>query len=355
MLEHVGNLHVHSTLSDGHGTHAEIVQAAFHAGLDFVVITDHNLRPDGLDGYRYQGEKRVLLLIGEEVHDQARTPEKSHLLVYETRRTMAEFASATQTLINEINRASGLSFLAHPYDCAAPRFGQPDLSWDDWGVEGFTGLELWNFMVEFKCRLKNWPRALYYSFLPQRISRGPKPETLARWNALLSAGRRVVVIGNSDAHALPAKLGPLRRVLFPYQWLFRAVNTHVFTERPLVGDPELDRASLFEAIRGGRCFVGYDRDVSSRGFTFSGHSEEGSAVTGDRLGFRLGATLQVHSPAPGQIRILRAGSLVREWPLAQSVVLTVSQPGPYRVEVHLPVSGSFRPWIYSNPIYIEQA
>jgi len=354
MFEFSGNLHVHSTLSDGHGTHDQIAAAAVQAGLDFVVVTDHNQRPDGLDGYRFVGEQRLLMLIGEEVHDPKRTPEKSHLLVYETRREMAGFGKNPQDLIEQTGSHGGLSFLAHPFDCAAPRFKQGDLSWDDWQVEGYTGLELWNFMVDYKCRLRSLPEAVFYSYLPSRIARGAHRRALALWDSLLNSGKRVVAIGNSDAHALPARLGPLRRTLFPYAWLFRAVNTHVLCEQALSGEPEQDRASLFNAIRHGRCFIGYDLPADTRGFMFSGHSDQGTAIMGEALTFGLGATLQVRSPIPAKIRILRAGSLLREWPVAQHAVLTISEPGPYRVEVQLPSGSRFRPWIYSNPIFAQR-
>ena len=354
MFEFSGNLHVHSTFSDGHGTHDQIAAAALQAGLDFVVVTDHNQRPDGLDGYRFGRDQRLLMLIGEEVHDPKRIPEKSHLLVYEARRAMAEFGKVPQELIEQTARHGGLSFLAHPFDCAAPRFKQSDLSWDDWQVEGYTGLELWNFMVDYKCRLRSLPEAIFYSYFPSRIARGANRRALALWDSLLGSGKRVVAIGNSDAHALPARWGPLRRTLFPYAWLFRAVNTHVLCEQDLSGEPDRDRALLFEAIRLGRCFIGYDLPADTRGFMFSGNSEHGTAVMGDSLTFDLGATLQVRSPVPGKIRILRSGSLVREWSAAQHAVLTISEPGPYRAEVDLPLGSRFRPWIYSNPIFAQR-
>jgi hypothetical protein len=87
---------------------------------------------------------------------------------------------------------------------------------------------------------------------------------------------------------------------------------------------------------------------------FSGHSEHGNAVMGDGLTFSLGATLQVRCPVPGRIRILQAGNVIREWPASEHAVLTISQPGPYRAEVNLPSGNSFRPWIYSNPIFAER-
>ena len=64
MREYVGNLHMHTTLSDGHGTHAEVADAAIQAGLDFIVVTDHNVLPTELEGYHFRGFQRILQLIG---------------------------------------------------------------------------------------------------------------------------------------------------------------------------------------------------------------------------------------------------------------------------------------------------
>ena len=44
MPEIVINLHMHTTYSDGSGTHADIANAAIKAGLDAVIITDHNVK-----------------------------------------------------------------------------------------------------------------------------------------------------------------------------------------------------------------------------------------------------------------------------------------------------------------------
>ena len=354
MHEFVGNLHMHTTLSDGHGTPDEVADAAIQAGLDFIVVTDHNILPTELEGYHYRGFQRVLRLVGQEVHDPDRVPERSHLLIYGIDADMTEYVERPQSLINEVRVRDGLSFLAHPVDCGIPRFDQPDLSWDDWEVDGFTGLEIWNFMTSYKCSIRSLAHAVYYGLFPSRIRRGPEPEALDRWDRMLSEGKRLVAIGNADAHALPYNLGPLRRTIFPYEWLFKAVNTHVLTKQPLSGDLSEDRTRILHALRKGRSFVGYDQPASTRGFMFSAHSEYGNAVMGDRLQYRLGATLQVSTPFPAHIRIVRGGHTVREWSATQHGVQSIREPGPYRVEAALRRSGgATEPWIYSNPIYIE--
>lgn len=351
MYEYVGNMHLHSTDSDGHGTHQHIVEAALRAGLDFVIVSDHNTLSKQHEGYHFKGERRLLMLIGQEVHDTERTPERSHLLIYGADDDLSEYAKHPQTLVEQAAERGALTFLAHPVDCSAELFGKSDLSWADWEVRGYTGLEIWNFMSEFKCRLSSWPRAVYYSYFPSQVARGPAPEILERWDAQLRAGLHTVAIGNSDAHALPVKAGPLRRVIFPYEWLFRAVNTHVLLPQPLSGESEGDAAMIYEALGAGRCFVGYDRAARSDGFRFKADADQRQAVMGGQLQFKLGATLQVRCPRPADIRLVRHGVTVRSWERSQHALQTVNRSGAYRVEARLEPE---RGWIYSNPIFLER-
>lgn len=350
--EYIGNLHVHTTYSDGSGSHDQVALAAIRGGLDFVVVTDHNLWVDGIDGYRYADGRQVLLLAGEEVHDQTRQPQKNHLLIYEAHDELTPFGSHPKRLIDQVNRANGLSFIAHPVDPASPIFHEPDLSWVDWDIDGYTGLELWNFMSEFKARLTSWPVALYYAYNPNMAADGPFKATLKRWDALLADGKRVVVIGGADAHAFPVRLGPLKRVIFPYEFLFRAVNTHVLTSDPLTGDSEVDRRRLFHSIAHGRCFVGYDLPASTQGFRFSAQSDSGAAIMGDAVRARYGATLQIRVPMRTEIHLLRDGEPIRTWSNSDAAIQVVSEPGAYRVEVYIGYRGKRRGWIFSNPIYV---
>ncbi len=351
MHEYVGNLHMHSTDSDGHGTHQQIAEAAIRAGLDFVIVTDHNQLDKQHERYYFKGDRRLLMLIGQEVHDIERTPERSHLLIFDCADDLSEHAADPQRLIDQAAQGGALSFLAHPADCAAEIFGRTDLSWEDWEVRGYTGLEIWNFMTEFKCRLTSWPRAFFYGFFPGEIANRPSADILERWDAQLGAGLRTVAIGNSDAHALPVRVGPLRRVIFPYEWLFRAVNTHVLLPDELSGDLDRDAALIYQALGSGRSFVGYDRDTSSSGFGFTAQAERQRVVMGEQLQFKLAATLQVRCPRPAEIRLVRHGATVKHWPRSQHAVQTVNRGGAYRVEVQL---DSGRGWIYSNPIFLER-
>ena len=63
MHEAVINLHMHTPYSDGNCSHEEIAQAAIKAGLDAVIVTDHNVWVQGIEGYFEEEESRVLVLV----------------------------------------------------------------------------------------------------------------------------------------------------------------------------------------------------------------------------------------------------------------------------------------------------
>ena len=48
LFEYLGNLHIHSTFSDGNGTVPEIVGTAAKAGLDFIIFNEHDYPADTL-------------------------------------------------------------------------------------------------------------------------------------------------------------------------------------------------------------------------------------------------------------------------------------------------------------------
>ena len=354
MHELVINLHMHTRYSDGSGTHAEIAQAALRAGLDAVIVTDHNVLVSDLSDYYRDGDRRVLLLIGEEIHDTRRDPQKNHLLVFGANRDLVSLAENPQRLIDSVRNSGGLAFIAHPVDPAAPAFGEPDISWVSWEVQDFTGIELWNAMSEFKSLMKTRFRALLYGLNPGLVARGPFQATLQKWDDLLAKGRPVVAVGGSDAHAFPASLGPIHRTIFTYEFHFRAVNTHILVPEPLDGDAAGDRRQILDALRLGHAYIGYDLPASTRGFRFTAQGKDGLVWMGDTLLLESGVTLQISLPRRTECRLLKDGQVIKTWRKREICTYITTEPGVYRVEVFLSYLGRRRGWIYSNPIYVRQ-
>jgi hypothetical protein len=353
MHEIIVNLHMHTRYSDGTGTHKDIAEAAIDAGVDAVIVTDHNVLVNGVEGYYRVGRSRVLLLVGQEVHDQDRIPQKNHLLVFNSNRDVAGLADDPQALINSVTEAGGLSFIAHPKDPEAPAFNETDISWEAWDVEGYNGIELWNGLSELKTVVPTKLHGAFYAYFPQFIGHGPIPETIQRWDELMSTGKQVVALGGSDAHALDMHMGPIHRTIFPYIFHFRTVNTHVSIPEPLTGEVEPDKKMIYEAIAKGHCFVAYDLPAPTRGFVFRAKGLEHSAIMGDEIPAKGGVTLHIHLPSKADITLLKDGVPIGTASNKQTLTYNTSEPGVYRVEVHRSYLGKKRGWIYSNPIYIR--
>ncbi len=341
---------MHTPYSDGEWFHADIARAAEKAGVNVIVVTDHNVLVRGIDGYY----GRTLVLTGEEVHDPTRQPQASHCLVYEAGEDLAPFAPRPQALIDEVNRRGGMAFLAHPYEVASPlSMDAIAIPWADWQVKRFRGIELWNCMSDFKARLSNWPLAAVLAFFPSWALRGPFPQTVRKWDELLASGEKVVAIGNADAHATPYRAGPITRPILPYAFLFRCVNTHVLLPRPLSrNNVEADRKMLFGAIAEGRCFVGFDLAAPTRGFSFTAQSGSASAGMGETLIRGSVSRFRIETPSAATLRLFRDGKLIAQG-RGRVLERMDAEPGVYRAEAHRPFRLALRPWIYSNPIYVR--
>jgi hypothetical protein len=335
-------------------THDQVAAAAAQAGLDFIIYTDHNVCVEGVEGwYRPPGaNQEILRLMGQEVNDQKLEPELNHLLVFFVTRDMQVEAAEPQRLIDTVVAEGGICFLAHPLERPGLPAAEDIYPWVNWEVSGYTGIELWNAMTEVKWQLRTIPRAIIGAYLPPLSLQAPFHETLAKWDELLATGRKVVAIGSSDAHGWSFSLGPLRRTVYPYEYLFRAVNTHLLLAEPLARQIDRAREQICETLKFGRCFIGYDMIGSSRGFTFVGTSGDQQATMGDTLALNGAATLRVTSPERAELRLLQDGRVV-----AQATDTTLEwqtrSPGVYRVEAYRRYWGQQRGWVFTNPIYVK--
>jgi hypothetical protein len=358
--EYRGHLHIHTSYSDGSKLHADIADDAIAAGLDFIIVTDHNVWVDGLEGY-YGDEtgKRTLLLVGEEVHDARRRPPGNHCLVFGADQEVSPHAFDPQALINTVNTMGGFCFLAHPYEIGSPLAIGSELEaldWESWDVEQYAGLEIWNYLSEFKSHLTSKTAAIRAALRPELYITGPFKRTLDKWDELLSRGRKVCCIAGGDIHGGTYSLGRITREVFPYEFQFRALNTHILTSKPLSGELEHDKKLVLTALRRGNAWVGYDAAGDTAGFRFSAQGLKRQAIMGEEIQpKRGGATFQVTIPSVGHIRLLCDGEVAAESAETPHLLYRADQPGAYRVEVFTRFASRKRGWIYSNPIYLKTA
>ena len=336
-----GVVHVHTTLSDGGGSPAEVIAAARTAGLDYVAISDHNnVDAKPIEG-RHEG---VLVLVGSELSTTA-----GHILGLGLESDpLYRFSGGAADGLGDVRDLGGFSFAAHPFSA------RDDLKWTGWDLPGPWGLELINGDSEWR---RAGPRLLLtvglYRLNPRYAllqTLNSPDEALARWDELL-ARRDVVGLYGADAHSrLPVTRS--WSIRFPsYESLFSLARNHVLLERPLAGDTETDRSAILDALRLGRFYLGLDGLAPAEGFGFTVRSPAGEQWTmGESVPAQPGLVARAGGRVPRGARVclLRDGKLLKE--AADSLETSLPLPGVYRVEVR--VGGWAVPWVLSNPIYV---
>jgi hypothetical protein len=101
-----GDLHMHTTCSDGENTYEEMIQASLETGYDFIAITDHTMCDDVIT--KCKNETRLLCVPGQEIEAGV------HIVALGIQQTI-EGCSSVKECVAEIHRQGGFAIAAHPY------------------------------------------------------------------------------------------------------------------------------------------------------------------------------------------------------------------------------------------------
>jgi len=347
MVEFVGAIHMHSVFSDGSGKVPEIAKFADEAGLDFIILTDHNTLRALHEGYeKWYG--KTLCLVGCEINDREN---KNHYLAFGIDETYSTRMTA-KNYVKKVKEAGGIGFLAHPHEKRNHMKEHPPYPWVEWDTKNYTGIEIWNHMSEWMENLTEQNK--YQAFLhPLRTITGPQKETLELWDKV-NLERKVVGIGGVDAHAHKYNLlGFLEVEIFPYKVLFKSIRTHVFLDKPLNRDNSAEKIKqakklINKALETGRCFFANDYHADSKGFRFFAESAKKKIEMGDSINFNKRIKLNIIIPEKNvKAAIIHNGKKIKEFE-SDYISFLVKEAGVYRVEVFL----HNKAWIYSNHIRI---
>jgi hypothetical protein len=340
-------MHLHSRYSDGTGSVPQIARAGRRAGVEVVLLTDH----DTLKA-KERGEERwygpVLVLVGEEVSPKG----GNHYLAFGIDRKIDHRGMSPAGICEAVRDAGGFGFAAHPFSRGSERFQRgKGMPFRDLDCEALEGIELWSFATDTGERLPGIPAAIRFLAAPNRVLDHPPEENVAGWERLC-AERRVAAIGGLDAHQFGLRVGPFVPLrLMSYKRSFRQIRTHALCEEPLTGELEHDREQVYAALREGRCYIAVDALGEARGFRFWAEGPKGILPMGAE-GAAGKWTLHALLPRPAEMRLLRDGAELAS-SAAPALVCRVSEPGVYRVEARVEAFGAERTWILSNPIYLR--
>ena len=170
-----GNLHTHTTASDGELPMQEVIDAYAELGYDFLMISDHDICTTAGD-YAGVDARNMVLIAGNEISANG-----SHLLHVDANRRI-EPLPQRQQVIDDANASGGFIIVNHPnwkatFDyCSIEKLQE----WID-----YTGMEIYNGVIG---RLDGSSYAVN------------------KWDMLLHAGRRVWGYANDDCHRLDSDL-----------------------------------------------------------------------------------------------------------------------------------------------------
>ncbi|MDD4768002.1 MAG: hypothetical protein PHF87_10585 [Desulfotomaculaceae bacterium] len=335
--DYAGVIHIHSTNSDGQKDLPDIIEAAHEAGCDYMILTDHDIL-EALPAEGWYGN--TIVLAGEEI---SVGEGRGHYLAMRLASAVQPHSSPQET-INNVRARDGIGFIAHPFYDTTKRwiFGLTPVTWKDWNITGFNGLEIWNYSADWR---ENFTGLITYPvglLCPNCFIDGPPAAVLKKWDELLRF-RKVTGIGSVDAHGH----------FYSYMRMFKTLRTHVVLEEALSFQAPFfskDKNMIYMALEKGNCYFSYDYLANAGGFMYSADNGRRQVIMGDEINITgAGVTLKISSPQPGLLRIIKDSRLVASAAGARTLVEKVTEPGAYRAELLI----KNKPWIYSNPIYVS--
>jgi hypothetical protein len=202
-----GNLHTHTTISDGVSPPEVVIAAYEELGYDFLAISDHDKLVPPSD---YQSLTKMTLIPADEVSRQG-----PHILAVQIHDVIAHDPNR-QKVIDDTNAQGGFAVLNHPnWQKHFNHFPQELME----QLTGYAGIEIYNGVIE---RLEGSAIAT------------------DRWDKLLVSGRRVWGYAHDDSHR-PGDIG-------------RGWNVVQSTDRSV--------GAICDALRNGRFYASTGVDIT---------------------------------------------------------------------------------------------
>ena len=343
-------LHLHTTYSDGTATVDELVTAAAAAGVDLVLLTDHDslgARRDGWEG-RQGG---VSLLVGTEV-----SPKQGHYLAFGVDREIPHVGRSALQIAGAVRDAGGVGFAAHPFSTGGrmivPGLARRIVLPHGWPAldnpQGCDGIELWSLTTDASEAWRTPAEASRWLRDPERaIAAGPPPHHLRRWDEL-SSRRRIPAIGGLDGHQPGIRVRGRVRSPLPHRRTFDLLRTHMLCKRALTGDVEGDWQTVLSALGAGAAWLTCPCVAPAYGARLWADRPDGSVTSMGAEGPAVPSVLRLRLPREAELRVLRNGAPFHRARGAQ-LELPIENPGAYRVEARI----DGRLWLLSNPVHLR--
>ena len=337
---YLGAIHIHSKYSDGRKDVGFIIKKAAQAGLKWIIITDHN----NLKAKEHEGfHNGVCVIAGSEITP----PTANHLLAFGINEPI-DYEIGAKNYIDEVHKQGGICFVAHPDESINRDNKQSPLRWEDWSIDTFDGLEIWNYLTDWTDRYSVHKSVTWQFLFRHKNATGPTKNVLAWWDRLnLSKDYIVPALGGIDAHAFGfRKLNAPFRISDYYDF-FMALNNVLYLDEPLSNDFDEAKSQIISAIKSASMTL-INRKVSKNtNIEYYVSDKEKRIYSGESGVVGNYAKIIFKIPQKATVRLIHNGVIIYE---RETKILEYDnvQNGKYRIEVYK----NSTPWIFTNPIKI---
>lgn len=322
-FNYLGAIHIHTKLSDGTGDINSISKAAKKAGLNWIIITDHN-NFDIEEGF-YNG---VCVIKGEEI-----SPCTSNHYIALGIKNLINPSDNTQKFVDEVRAQGGFGFAAHPDEADNRKNKAHPIKWTDKSVIP-DGIEIWNWFSDWADDYdkSNIFKIAYSYFFRHKLIQGPHKETLKWWDELNKNSEHIIpAIAGVDAHALKISKYIIPIKIFPYKDCFKTLTNIIPLENKPPEDFEEQKNLILSSIKNGNNIM-INRHVKKDIPLI--YIEDKSII--------------IKLSTKAQIKIIQNGNPIHS-EINNNLKFPIQEKTKYRVEVYL----KNQPWIFSNQISIK--
>lgn len=322
-FNYLGAIHIHTKLSDGTGDINSISKAAKKAGLNWIIITDHN-NFDIKEGF-YNG---VCVIKGEEI-----SPCSSNHYIALDIKNLINPSDDTQKFVDEVRAQGGFGFAAHPDEADNRKNKAHPIKWTDKTIVP-DGIEIWNWFSDWADDYDetNIFKIAYSYFFRHKLIQGPHKETLKWWDELNKKSENIIpAIAGVDAHALKISKYIIPIKIFPYKDCFKTLANVITLENEIPKDFESQKNLILSSIKNGNNIM-INRHIKKE----------------IPLIYVENKTIIVKLSTKAEIKIIQNGTQIFT-ENTKNLKFPIDENAKYRIEIDL----KNQPWIFSNQISIK--
>ena len=338
-----GAIHIHTKFSDGTGDINSISKAAKKAGLDWIIITDHNYY-DTEEGI-YNG---VYVIKGEEISPNGH----DHYLALGINERI-EPSENPQVNVDKVRELGGFGIAAHPDEGVnegvnGRKNKWPPIVWKDKSITP-DGVEIWNWFSNWGDNLddRNIFMLAYSFFFKNKIIKAPSNKTLNWWDELnLKSDKIIPATGGVDAHALKIYKYIIPLTIYPYKDCFQTIINVINKDEPLSKDFDEAKVQILSSIKSGRNII-LNKNICREIPLVYMENQTEKAFCGQKISLTPDTNLIIGTKNHVDVTIIHDGKKIKNF-TNKNIKLPVTKSGNYRIEF----SYKGKNYCYTNPIKV---